>query len=183
MSDDPKPRLTHCSLIVEDLERMEAFYKKVMGFTVTDRGPFRETSEMVFMSNDPDDHHQFVLATGRSENADFHRVGQLSFLVNSLDELRAIRSRVVAEDSSSEPRCSTHGNAWSIYFTDPEDNVIEVYVHTPWHIPQPHAVPFDVSQSNEEIMRLTEEHCRQDPGFKSAAARRRQMAEMMGADG
>ncbi len=183
MSNNPRPRLTHCALLVSDLKRMEAFYGTVLGFTVTDRGPRRAGGEMVFMSNDPDEHHQFVLASGRPDNVDINLVGQLSFLVEDLDELRAIHARLIGEDASLLNRCSTHGNAWSVYFADPEDNVIEVYTHTPWYIPQPHSVLFDIAQPNAEIIRQTEEHCRAAPGFKSAEARRAEMSEMMQAAG
>ncbi len=179
MPDDPKPRLTRCALLVKDIKRMEAFYRKVLGFAVTDRGSFRDMEELVFLSNDPGEHHQFVLVTGRPDKVGMNLVGQLSFFVEDLDELRAIHGRVLEEDNNLLNRCSTHGNAWSIYFNDPEENVIEVYTHTSWYIPQPHAVPFDLTQSNEEIMRVTEEHCRQDPGFKSAQERRAQMSDLM----
>jgi catechol 2,3-dioxygenase len=184
MATDPRPQLTHCALVVEDLALMEAFYTTVMGFTVTDRGTaMRSGGQMVFMSNSPDEHHQFVLADGRPKDVNFRLIGQLSFLVESLDEVRAIHDRVMARDDGEMLRTTTHGNAWSIYFPDPEGNTIEVYTHTPWYIPQPHAVPFDITLSNAEIHRFTEEHCREDPGFKSAGERQAEMREMMGLTG
>ncbi|MFQ5636195.1 MAG: FkbM family methyltransferase [Gammaproteobacteria bacterium] len=86
--------------------------------------------------------------------------------------------KVVAEGLEIT-RVTTHGNAWSVYFNDPEDNRIEIYVHTPWHVPQPHVHPFDISLSNEEIMAQTEAHCRADPGFMPVAEREKEMARMM----
>ena len=66
MSDNRKPNLmfSHFGLSVTDLPKMEAFYTDFMGFTVTDRGEVAGL-DVVFMSRDPLDHHQIVLATGR----------------------------------------------------------------------------------------------------------------------
>ncbi|MGH7088215.1 MAG: hypothetical protein ACREFQ_04885, partial [Stellaceae bacterium] len=44
-------------------------------------------------------------------------------------------------------------------------NQIEIYMDTPWYIPQPHGVPVDLSRPNDEIMAETERHCRDTPGF------------------
>ncbi len=179
MPGTPKPQLTHVAFFTRDLDKMVDFYTKVMGLTVSDRGPASTAPvEMVFMSSDPGEHHQFVLANGRPDYATFNIAQQISFLVNSLDELRTMHDRV--EEAGLEiTRVTTHGNAWSIYFVDPEDNRVEIYVHTPWHIPQPHVHSFDLSMSNDEIMRMTEAHCRADPGFKPVAERKKEMAHMM----
>ncbi len=56
----PSSRLTHFALFVEDSEKMQGFYTDVMGLTVTDQGPFPDPDvpvDMVFMSNDPAEHH------------------------------------------------------------------------------------------------------------------------------
>ena len=45
----------------------------------------------------------------------------------------------------------THGNAWSVYFRDPEGNRAEVFVDTPWHCRQPFAEPIDLDKPEEEI--------------------------------
>jgi len=182
MEQRARPRLRHFALFVEDIEKMEAFYGKVMGLTVTDRGPFPNPDvdvDMVFMSSDPQEHHEFVLCTGRPKDVDFALNQQMSFLVNSLDELKEVYNLALAE-TGQDIRCVTHGNAWSIYFKDPEGNGIEIYLRTPWYIPQPHSFPIDLTLSNAEIERLTEEHCREDPGFMMATEREAKMAEMMG---
>ena len=33
----------------------------------------------------------------------------------------------------------SHGNAWSLYFTDPEGNGLECFVDSPFHVAQPYA--------------------------------------------
>ena len=179
MAGTPKPKLTHLALFTRDLDRMVDFYTRVMGLTISDRGKASTAPvEMVFMSSDPGEHHQFVLANGRPDYATFSITQQISFLVDSLDELRTMHDRVKAEQLEIT-RVTTHGNAWSVYFNDPEDNRIEIYVHTPWHIPQPHTHPLDLSLSNDEIMAQTEAHCREDSGFMPAGEREKEMARMM----
>ena len=182
MSGNPRLRLTHFGLFVGDLEVMERFYTQVMGLTVTDRGPYPNEEQfpyMVFLSSDPKEHHQFVLISGRPDEVDFSLNQQMSFLVDSLDDLRATLDRVQAAGVEAiEGR--THGNAWSIYFPDPEGNRIEVYTHTPWHVPQPHLLEMDFGRPVSQIMAETEAHCRSTEGFMSAEAREREMKELMG---
>ena len=152
-----------------------------MGLTVTDQGPFPDPDvpvDMVFMSNDPAEHHQFVLVTGRPDDEPFRLNQQLSFVVADLDELRCVRDSAKAA-AAGDIWQRSHGNAWSVYFHDPEQNLIEVYVHTPWHVPQPHRDNFDLDASNDEIYRETEAICRSDPGFMTAAEREAKMADLM----
>ena len=62
----------------------------------------------------------------------------------------------------------SHGNAWSVYFDDPEGNTIEAYVDSPWYVPQPFGDPLDLSMPDEEIQRITEARCRACDGFAPA---------------
>ncbi len=182
MTATPRPRLTHFALFCGDLPNMEDFYTRVMGLTVTDRGEATSAPvQMVFMSSAPDEHHQFVLVSGKPDDVNFHLNQQMSFTVESLDELRAMRGRVLDEEMEIA-NCVTHGNAWSVYFKDPEDNLIEIYVHTPWYVPQPHSIAFDLAKPNAEILRETEEHCRETSGFMTKVARESEMARMMHLD-
>ena len=76
-------------------------------------------------------------------------------------------------------RQTSHGNALSIYFPDPEGNQIEIYMDTPWYVPQPHGVPIDLSLPIE-IMAQTEQHCRETPGFMSLDAWQAEVAGRLG---
>ncbi len=181
MASNPKPQLTHVGMFVRDIDRMTTFYTDVMGLTISDRGDIPGDRKIVFMTNDPDEHHQFVLVSGMPDK-EIKPAQQISFLVDSLDDVRTMHTRV-KESGMEILATTTHGNAWSVYFRDPDGNRIEVYTHTPWHIPQPHAVPFDLSQSNETILTQTEAHCRKDKGFQPADERRKMMAEKLGIAG
>ena len=80
---------------------MEAFYTRRHGLPCqSDRGFVpRYNGHITFMSNDPTIHHQVILAEGRPADVP-STVNQLSFLVKSLDELRAMYRRVVARKVS-----------------------------------------------------------------------------------
>jgi catechol 2,3-dioxygenase len=104
-----------------------------------------------------------VLASGRGADAPT-TVMQLSFKVAAIDDLRRIRQRAL-DEGATQMRGMNHGNALSIYFSDLEDNTVEVYLDTPWYIPQPHGDPLDLTHSDEAIWAETEAACRADPGF------------------
>jgi catechol-2,3-dioxygenase len=160
---------SHVGLFVAGLSRMEDFYARVMGFTVTDRGQLPSPQglvDLVFLSRDPGEHHQVVLASGRPEHLPFNIVNQLSFRVPDLATLRRFYEVLQAEEVD-EMRPVTHGNAISLYFRDPEGNRLEVFMDTPWYCTQPCRVPLDFSKSDEEIMAWTESLVRELPGFTS----------------
>ena len=167
MTLNPHPQLTHVGLYVRDVKKMEEFYTKVVGLMVSDRGLARGT-EMVFMTAQPGAHHQFVIATGRTPEG-ASTVNQSSFRVKNLDELKEIYHRA-KHAHVANLRTVSHGNALSCYFDDPEGNMVEVYMDTEWHVPQPHMEKIDLEKSNEEILAWNEQHCRATPGFMPIAA-------------
>jgi len=179
MPNRPRPKLTHMAIFARDIDKMVDFYTRVMGLTISDRGQsVAAGTQLVFMSSDPDEHHQFVLASGRPEEDTFSIAQQISFLVDSLEDVRKMYRRLKDEGVEIQ-QTVTHGNAWSVYFYDPEGNRLEIYAHTPWHIPQPHAHPIDLSLPADEIIRITEAHCREDPGFMSVEERAKVMSRRM----
>jgi catechol 2,3-dioxygenase len=158
---------SHFGIHVTDLARMEEFYTSVVGLLVSDRGTLREDGPtLVFLSRDPDEHHQMVLVTGRPPGVEYNVVNQISFKLPALADLKAAHTRL-QEAGVKEFRIVTHGNAWSVYFPDPEGNRVELFVDTPWHTPQPFAEPFDIEAPEETIVRTTERICRSRPGFAS----------------
>jgi catechol 2,3-dioxygenase len=160
--------LSHFGIHVTDPVRMEAFYTGVMGLLVTDRGTLPHGPTLTFLSHDPDQHHQLVLVTGRPPGIEYNVVNQISFKLPGLADLKIAHARLRAE-GVKEFRIVTHGNAWSIYFADPEGNRVELFVDTPWHTPQPFAEPFDIEASVDAIEEATERLCRSRPGFASRA--------------
>ncbi len=160
-----RPTPSHFGIFATDTERMVAFYTEVFGLTITDRGRGRTfQTELIFMSASPDQHHQLVIAGGRPKEATFSTVMQISFVVPAIQSLRDIRASALAR-GATQMRGLNHGNALSIYFADLEDNTVEVYLDTPWYVPQPHGDPLDLDRSDVEIWAETEAICRADPGF------------------
>ncbi len=157
-------RLAHVGIYAHDKPKLEKFYTAVLGLVVTDSGTARSGMELTFMSGNSNNHHQLVLVDGRPDIAGFNPIQQISFMVDSLSDLREVHRRAL-DNGASEMRVISHGNAWSCYFKDPEGNVVEAFLDTPFHVPQPHGTPLDLSKSDEEILRETEDACRKDPGF------------------
>jgi catechol-2,3-dioxygenase len=175
-------RFSHVGLHVIDMARMEDFYARVLGFTVTDRGQLQRPGgsvDLVFLSRDPDEHHQIVLASGRPEASGFNPINQLSFKTDTLSDLKALHSSLVAE-GLREITPITHGNALSVYARDPEGNRLELYFDLPWYVTQPVAVPVDLTLPETEIMGRAQAHARLMPGFRSRAQWREDMAQRMG---
>jgi catechol-2,3-dioxygenase len=156
------PRLSHVGLYVRDVPKMIDFYTNVLGFVVSDGA---EDGRITFLSRNPSDHHQVVLVKGRQTEDEIPMVQQVSFNVETLANVRkAYRKVKAAECKVIDPRC--HGNAWSVYFSDPEGNRIEMFCDTPWYVPQPLGYEIDLDKSEAELYRETEELCRAKPGFK-----------------
>ena len=172
--------LSHFGIHVTDIARMEDFYTRVLGLLVSDRGKLPGGSDLVFLSRDPDEHHQLVLAAGRPPGLEFNVVNQMSYKLAALEDLKVMHARA-RDEGVKQFRVVTHGNAWSIYFPDPEGNRVELFVDTPWHTPQPFAEPFDIEAPEDAIMAATERICRTRPGFASRAAWRSEQVARMGA--
>lgn len=171
-SHAPNLMFSHMGFATSDMEKMEDFYTRVLGFTVTDRGA-AIGMELVFLSRDPADHHQLVLVSGRPDNIPANPfnpqfgslINQISFRVGSLQGLRELND-IFMEEGVKSIMPGNHGIAWSIYCHDPDGNNLEFFVDTGWYFPQPFLIPLDFAKSNEEISNETEEMSRQQPGFE-----------------
>lgn len=165
MSSHYAPNLSHVGVSVFDINKMIDFYCKVFDLQLTDKGPGNTFPFMLaFLSGKDDQHHQLALAENRPAGAP-STVMQLSFKVSTLDEIRQARSRALAH-GATKMRGLNHGNALSIYFLDPEDNTVEVYLDTPWYVTQPHGDPLDIDRPDAEIWAETEKIVRADPTFQ-----------------
>jgi catechol 2,3-dioxygenase-like lactoylglutathione lyase family enzyme len=165
MTSVPEFSFSHMGIFVTDPARMEDFYTRVLGFAVTDRGMLGPIA-LVFLSRDPREHHQIVLAAGRpGEAAGFNPINQISFRMADFAGLREMHRRLERE-GVKELAPVSHGNALSVYFKDPEGNRIELFVDTPWYVQQPLRVPMDMSGSDAEIWDWAEREARKQPGFQ-----------------
>ncbi len=161
MQKPPNAQLTHIGLFCRNLDAMIAFYQRLLGLVVTDKGDY-SAGHIAFLSRNPEEHHQFVLASGRPADSGFSPINQISFRVDSLDDLKQFYSALL-RDKVQIQRTITHGNAWSIYFTDPEDNRVELYTPSPWYVAQPFAIPIDLNEPVEALLAQTEALLRDNP--------------------
>lgn len=181
----PNLMFSHMGLSVKNVAKMEDFYTRVLGFTVTDRGE-AGGMDLVFLSRNPDDHHQIVLASGRPDqlpantaNKQFGpSINQISFKMGSIDDLREMHGRLEAEGTGNLFPAN-HGIAWSIYAHDPEGNNLEFFVDSDWYITQPFLIPLDFSKTNNEIVALTQSLCESSEGYEPYGNWRARVAKRM----
>ena len=107
-------------------------------------------------------------------------INQISLRVPNLSTLRGIRNRVRTNPDVTDMTVTTHGNAVSVYFRDPEGNRIEVFMDTPWYCEQPLREPIDLDQSDEAVMAAAEALARARPRFRSRAQWVSEMEQLMG---
>ena len=128
----------------------------------------------------PEEHHQIVLVPGRAPQSP-STVNQISFRVVSLAELRRLHAKLVGLGVSNlNP--TNHGGSWSVYFSDPEGNRIELLAQTPWYVP-PISISLDLSLSDAEIYSLTEAMVEQTPGHMPRSQWREQLERRLNDEG
>jgi catechol-2,3-dioxygenase len=187
-----KLTLSHFGLSCFDLATMEDFYTRVLGMTVTDRGEVPGgLATLVFLTTDPAEHHQLVLASGRTEGTilagpvpggSFGSViFQLTFRLEDLATLRRIQQRLMDEGNTNFVPLN-HGNSWSLYTRDPEGNALELVVDSPWFVHQPCGEYLDLALDDAEILRQTEELCRARADFQPYEQWRADVARRIAAD-
>jgi len=166
-----KPALafSHVGIFVRDIEGMAGFYTRLLGFAVSDRGEIdspRGKLSLVFLTRDPREHHQIVLASGRPDEAAFNPINQISFRMQDFAGLRRMYHALQEEAGVSEIAPVSHGNALSVYFRDPEGNRIELFVDTPWYVEQPVRIPMDMALGDDALWKWAEKTARALPGYQ-----------------
>ena len=181
----PNLMFSHMGLACKDMAKMEDFYTRVLGFTVTDRGDAMGMT-LVFLSRDPIDHHQLFLISGRPDNMPPHPfnpqfgslINQISFRVGSLQSLRKLLE-VLKSEKVQSIFPANHGIAWSIYCHDPDGNNLELFVDTDWYFPQPFLIPLDFAKTDAEIYSESEQFAKKQPGYEPYADWRKRIGARM----
>ena len=145
--------LSHFEIKARDVARLEDFYTRILEFVVTDRSP-SGTHQMVFLSLNPGEHHQIVLAEAGGGEFGAGSVDHLAFRVKDLGALRRYH-KALSSYGGLPTNTVSHGNTWSVYFKDPEGNRLELFADTPWHVAQPVRFAIDLSLPDDELIEAT----------------------------
>jgi catechol 2,3-dioxygenase len=124
-------RVGHLVLKVKDLERSRKFFTEILGFPQVgqnDRG-------MLFFSTDVNDnHHMLAIREGKPgapmPNPEQIGMEHVSFEVGTFAELQEVYKKF-QENHVRIHHTIYHGVAKSIYFMDPDGNMLEVYCNVP----------------------------------------------------
>ena len=125
-------RIGHVLLRVADLERSKAFYTDLLGFEVVEQDPEHGG---VFMTLGAEGHTLDLMPAPDLENAQWpakDRVGvhHIAFLVDSFETLK--EAYFTLEDYGAEAlRTVDHVSQQSVYFADPDGNMLEIYYELP----------------------------------------------------
>src|SRR5208283_868699 len=136
------PKLQHYGLVTANLDAMTEWYGKVLGMTVNHRtkipaiarlmrqGP--PFSAFAFVSNDEMDHRivffEVPKATLDPDKRDHTGLQHVAFECATVDELLGTYLRL--KDLGIEPLwAADHGIAISIYYQDPDRNIVEINVN------------------------------------------------------
>lgn len=164
-------RWSHAFVHVRSMEQMLDFYTNVLGFEITDQGDVGG-KPVTFLSQVETDHHQLAfMESERAESAEdaanrnTNRVAHFAFRVDGLADVKTLHGRLQADGRVKNVSPVTHGNAWSLYFADPEGNGLEVFCDSPWHVRQPQGGAWDPTASDENIHHETQQAFATADGF------------------
>lgn len=159
-----KLEVSHTILNIKDSKKIIDFYSGVLGFRVSDKGLIGGSGpEIIFMSQDPNEHHQIGFSVQRENLEPSTQLNHISFRVRTFKEVKEVKHNLDTRGSEYLPLC--HGNALSLYFNDPEGNALEVFFDTPWHVIQPQTELWDPNMTEEEALNWVEETFKDKPHF------------------
>jgi len=139
---------SHAVLNVKGEKKTLDFHTGCMGFTVSDRGPIGENgSSIIFMSQNPDEHHQLAIVPPRQDD---EPAKSFSLLGRNIRRCGTTKKRLESSEVGFLPLC--RGNTLSLYFSDPEGNDLEVFWDTPWHAAQPDSIVWDVNLDGQQAL-------------------------------
>ena len=143
--------ISHIVLYVNDLDKMVAFYRDVLGLV-----KYRENAgRMAFLTPDPElDDHQIALAKGREGSAKL--IGHIAWKVDTPADVKEYYDKLKALGVPID-HCVSHayeemGNTVSCYFLDPEGNRLEIYALVAERDDARINRPLDLDKSLDEIV-------------------------------
>ena len=182
-NDFPDFTVSHVGLFVFDLDLMVEFFTQAFGLHITDRGVVRGTSRIAFLSRDPREHHQIVLVEGRTAPLGTRLLNQISLRVGTVEALRGALDRLEADPRITGIEPCNHGNAFSVYFLDPEQNRFEVFADSPFYVEQAIINPLDLHQPVDALIADTHARHAAHPSFVPVEEWRAEFTRKLGKAG
>lgn len=119
MTIPPLQGIDHIHVYVTDRDAAERWYRDVLGFTVVEKFRFWATPDGPLTLEDPSGTIHLALF----ESGKFPHTSMIAFGATGADFLSW---KAYLEDRGVELRVSDHDAAWSMYFSDPFDNLHEI---------------------------------------------------------
>jgi catechol 2,3-dioxygenase-like lactoylglutathione lyase family enzyme len=121
-----KPTLHHYGYLVTDIDAMDKWYAKVLGFEVVAAPDNPAPSK--YVTND-DVHHRssYVCVPGvKKPERPYAGVGHVAFAYTTVDDLLESWKRLKEEEGIEPLVLTCHNTHWSFYYKDPDYNNLEL---------------------------------------------------------
>lgn len=136
------------------------------------------TKDLVFLSQNPENHHEVILSSGRPQAVSFNPINQISLRTETVGSLRSIWQKI--RDAKVEDiQTLSHGRSISVYMKDPEGNRLELYWETPWYVPQPSRIEVNLDLTDDGLLSYVEQQARLREGFVPRSEWQAKMALLM----
>ena len=143
-------KMGHVSMHAREPEEVASFYRNLLGLDVIMRGNIPPLGQFAFLGPSSVDANPMIALCTREE------ARHIALEVESLAELRAVYARAKAQGIGVS-HAMNHRVSLSIYFRDPEENLVEVFWATGRSSDKPYAdliEPHTLERPDTELREL-----------------------------